>query len=200
MPKSEMSDTESDYDENENYNENYNEEEEEDYPQNNQNQQNQQKVQEFIGVIGNKPGWTNCMYCDRSHPPSMHLPGMEYCIHCWAWLNTNQLDLEKGIYTGVNSITDVKNILKETFKLHDPTKCTNVDCAYNKIIKFEKEKKLHYDFCVELGFKVEVKQNPINQSNSINSTNSTNQSGNQGFKLGNKSNSRINYKLSHITI
>jgi hypothetical protein len=186
-----MSDTESDYDENENYNE------EEDYPQNNQNQQNNQKVQEFIGVIGNKPGWINCMYCDRSHPPSMHLPGIEYCIHCWAWLNINQLDLEKGTYNGLNSISDVKNILKETFKLHDPTKCTNADCAYNMIIKFEKDKKLHYDFCVELGFKVEVKQNPINQSNS---TNSTNPSNNQGFKLGNKYNSRINYKLSHITI
>lgn len=177
-----MSDTESEYDENENYNE------EEDYPQNNQ------KVQEFIGVIGNKPGWTNCMYCDSSHPPSMHLPGMDYCIHCWAWLNTNQLDLEKGIYTGVNSIIDVKNILKKTFKLHNPTKCVNPNCAYNKIIKFEKDKKLHYDFCVELGFKVETKQN------SSNPTNLTNQSENHGFKLSNKSNSRINYKLSHITI
>lgn len=187
MPKSEMSDTESEYDEN--YDENYNEEE--DY------QQNNQKVQEFIGVIGNKPGWTNCMYCDRSHPPSMHLPGIEYCIHCWAWLNTNQLDLEKGIYTGVNSIIDVKNILKETFKLHDPTKCVVPDCAYNKIIKFEKDKKLHHDFCVELGFKVEVKQNSSNLTNTINLGN---QSENKGFKVSNKSNSRINYKLSHITI
>lgn len=185
-----MSDTVFDYDEN--YDENYNEEEE-DYPQNNQNQQNQ-KVQEFIGVICNKPGWTNCKYCDISHPPSMHLPGMEYCIHCWAWLNTNQLDLEKGIYTGVNSIIDVRNILKETFKLHYSIKCVKSDCVYNKIIKFEKDKKLHYDFCVELGFKVEIKQN------SSNTTNSTNQSGNQEFKLVNKSNSRINYKLSHITI
>ena len=192
MQKSAMSDIESDYDENENYNE-----EEEAYSQNNQNQQNNQKVQEFVGVIDNKQGWinwTNCMYCDRSHPPSMHLPGMEYCIHCWAWLNTNQLDLEKGIYTGVNSITDVKNCLKKTFKLHDSKKCINPDCIYNKIIKFEKDKKLHYDFCVELGFKVEVKQNPLN------SINPTNQINNQGFKLYNKSNSRINYKLSHIII
>ena len=192
-----MSDTESEYDENENYNE------EEDYPQNPQNpqnQQHQQKVQEFIGVVGNKPGWTNCMYCDRSHPPSMHLPGIEYCVHCWAWLNVNQLDLEKGTYNGLNSIADVKNILKETFKLHDPTKCVNSDCAYNKIIKFEKEKKLHYDFCVELGFKVEVKQNPSNPSNPSNQLNQSNQSNEFGYKLGNKSNSRINYKLSHITI
>ena len=124
-----MSDTETDYDENENYTD------DEDYPK---NSQNQQKVKEFIGVVGNKLGWQNCMYCDKSHPPSMHLPGMDYCVHCWAWLNINQLDLEKGLYDGTNSITDVKNILKETFKLHDPTKCVNSDCAYNKIIKFEK--------------------------------------------------------------
>lgn len=195
-----MSDIESDYDENENY------DEEEDYPQNNQNQQNQQnnqnnqKVQEFVGVIGNKPGWTNCMYCDRSHPPSMYLPGIEYCIHCWAWLNINQLDLEKGTYNGPNSITDIKNILKETFKLHDPTKCVNSDCAYNKIVKFEKEKKLHHDFCVELGFAVEVKQNQPNSVNSVNSVNSINQTNNTVFKFGDNFNSRINYKLSRITI
>lgn len=195
------SESESEYEENENE-----EEAEKDYPlnpQNPQNAQNQQKIQEFVGVIGNKQGWVNCMFCDRYHPPSMHLPGMEYCIHCWAWLNTNQLDLEKGTYTGLNSIADVKNGLKETFKLHDPTKCVNTDCIYNKIVKIEKEKKLHYDFCVELGFVVEVKQNLTNLTNltnSINSTNSTNLTNNTGFKVGNKSNSRINYKLSHITI
>lgn len=181
------------------------------------------KINEFVGITNNKQGWVNCMYCDRYHPPSMHLPGLEYCIHCWAWFNTNQLDLEKGTYTGLNSISDVKKYLKDTFKLHDPLKCTNVDCIYNKIIKFEKDKKLHVDFCAELGFVVEVKQNvsdQLNQLNSINSTNSTNlttstnlsdktnsttstsllDETNSRFKINHKKNARINYKLSYISI
>jgi hypothetical protein len=183
-----MADIESDNDENEDYNEEDNEEEENN--QNNQNQEQNNKIKEFNGVIGNKPGWTNCVYCDKSHPPSMHLPGMLYCIHCWAWFNSTQLDLEKGTYSGLNTISDVKKYLKDTFKLHDPIKCTTSDCIYNKIINFEKNKKLHNDFCVELGFIVvkEVKQKISNESNS------------SGFKINLKSNLRINYKLSHITI
>lgn len=168
----------------------YNEEENYNY-KNELNQLPNQKIQEFVGIVGNKQGWTNCFYCEKTHPQSMYLPGLEYCIHCWGVLNTNQLDLEKGIYTGENSIHDIKNYLKETLKLHESIKCINSDCIYNKINKFEKQKKLHKDFCVEFGFVIKEKQLL---------TKSTNKSNVSGYKISDKSNSRINYKLSHITI
>ncbi len=153
-----------------------------------------EKVIEFIGSINGKAGWIKCLYCDRFHPNSMHLTGMEYCGHCWGWLNSNQLDLEKGIYSGQNPISEIKNYLKETFKLHDPSKCTTKECIYNRIIDLEKNKKLHIDFCVELGFV--KKEDIVNKESNVNT---------QDHKVSsnskiNKSNTRINYKLSHITI
>lgn len=151
-----------------------------------------EKVQEFVGFIANKQGWNKCMYCDRYHPPSMHLPGIEYCGHCWAWLNSNQLNLEKCTYNGPINITDIKKYLGLTFKLHDPNKCTNKECIYNKINTFEKANKLHKDFCVELGFKVE----PETTSASVPETNTQKAQ----FKLNKKSNMRINYKQSYVTI
>ena len=150
-----------------------------------------EQIQEFVGTLNNKPGWNNCIYCNRYHPPSMHLPGIEYCIHCWGWLNSNQLDLEKGTYAGLNSLSDVKDYLKKTFKLHDPTKCTINDCIYNKIIEFKKAKKLHLDFCVELNFIVK-KQTIKNTKNTTNTTNTKN--------TKNKPDSKINFKLSYIVI
>lgn len=155
--------------------------------------ENNKKVVEFIGTIGGKAGWIKCFYCDRYHPQSMHLVGVEYCGHCWAWLNSKQLDLEKGIYTGQNSITDIKKYLKDTFKLHNPNKCMIKDCIYNKIIKLSKEKKLHRDFCLELGFEVEPEEK-------LNKNNYDNKSKHTETKIKFRTNPKINYKLSHISI
>lgn len=213
-----MSDTESDYDEENDYinegngngnnndnddnddNDEYeDEDEDEDENKDNINKNpsskgiQNEKVIEFIGSINGKVGWIKCLYCDRHHPPSMHLTGMEYCGHCWAWLNSTQLDLEKGTYMGQNPISEIKNYLKETFKLHDPTKCVTVECVYNKIINFEKNKKLHMDFCVELGFVKKPNPSTMNEKTD-NSTNKLN------YNVNKKLSKRINYKLSHITI
>ena len=185
-----MSDTDSDYDND------YNNDDEEDNYNDNNNSSNgiqNQKIIEFIGSIYNKAGWIKCLYCDKFHPHSMHLTGMEYCGHCWAWLNSNQLDLEKGIYGGQNPISEIKNYLKETFKLHDATKCDSVECVYNKILNLEKNKKLHIDFCVELGFVKPPEPSTINET-SNNSTDKLN------YNINKKLSTRINYKLSHITI
>lgn len=185
-----MSDTESDYDDN--YNDDNNDDNEN--PNNNLvNGAQNEKVIEFIGSINGKAGWIKCLYCDRFHPHTMHLMGMEYCGHCWAWLNSTQLDLEKGIYNGQNPISEIKNYIKDTFKLHDPTKCVNSECVYNKIINLEKNKKLHIDFCIELGFVKKPEPSTI-----IETSNSSTDKSN--YNVNKKSNTRINYKLSHITI
>jgi hypothetical protein len=205
-----MSDTESEYENDYDNNDDYSDDDDDNNVVLPKNNVSNEKVIEFVGTINGKAGWIKCLYCDRYHPNSMHLTGMEYCGHCWSWLNTNQLDLEKAIYTGQNSISEVKQYLKDTFKLHDPTKCTTAECIYNKIISLEKNKKLHIDFCIELGFA--KKPEPLNQlnltnstnltnlTNSTNSTNLTNTTNSGTNKIARKSNIKINYKLSHIAI
>lgn len=189
-----MSDTDSDYDnEEDDYNDNDNDNNNNINNNNSSNGIQNEKVIEFIGSINGKAGWIKCFYCDRFHPHSMHLTGIGYCGHCWAWLNSNQLDLEKGIYSGQNPISEIKNYLKETFKLHDPIKCVNVECVYNKIINLEKNKKLHIDFCVELGFIKKPEPSTTNET-SNSSTEKLN------YNINKKLSTRINYKLSHITI
>jgi len=183
--------SDSDCDDEDNYNYDY---EEENKNGNNINNGIQnEKVIEFIGSINGKAGWIKCLYCDKYHPHYMHITGMEYCGHCWAWLNSNQLDLEKGIYSGQNPISEIKNYLRETFKLHDSTKCVNIECVYNKILNFDKNKKLHIDFCVELGFIKPSEHSTINKT-SDNLTDKSN------YNINRKLSTRINYKLSHITI
>jgi hypothetical protein len=153
------------------------------------------KKNEFIGSINIKPGWIKCLYCNIYHPLIMHLPGITYCGHCWGWLNSNQLDLEKNIYMGNNSITDVKKFLKETFKIHDNKKCISKECIYNKIIDLNKINKLHNEFCVELGF--------IKKNDKIDNIISNNQEIPliiSDYKINQKSNLKINFKLSNISI
>jgi hypothetical protein len=188
-----MYDTESDYEEEEEELEIYSEDENE--PEQQINSEHNKKVQEFVGTLNSKQGWNKCMYCDRYHPYTMHLPGIEYCGHCWAWLNSNQLDLEKYTYTGQNNITDVKKYLGLTFKLHDPTKCAVKECVYNKINAFKKEKKLHKNFCLELGFEVEPEPETVQMAEQTHTKSQKSQ-----FELNKKSSMRINYKQSYIII
>lgn len=175
---------------------------EEEYPDDNENINKYKKVpttptNTFIGTNTKSKGWLQCIYCEKYQPTSMRLPGLQYCGHCWAWLNSNQLDLEKGIYLGENSITDVKNYLKDTFKLHDSKQCKNKECIYNRIIDLKNSNKLHIDFLIELGFYKEKKsESSLNKS--ANETINTNT--NNSYKINHKTISKINYKLSHIII
>jgi hypothetical protein len=149
-----------------------------------------EKKKEFDGSNNFKNNWTQCFYCAKYHPGSMHLPGVNYCGHCWGWLNSDQLKLTEGTYNGPNTIDEVKNFLKLTYPLH-PNTCTNVECVYNKIKQFAESKTLHLDFCVELGFEKKEK-NPEKNPDKNNNL--------EYHIKKNKHNTRINYKLSSITI
>ena len=145
------------------------------------------KKKEFEGSNVPKANWIICIYCNKHHPISMHLPELTYCGHCWAWLNTDQLNLIDGKYTGTNTIDQVKNFLKVTYPLHATT-CKLPECIYNKITLFAEKKKLHNDLCIELGFVKEVKE--VKEKDII-----------QEYNIKkNKKNIKINYKLSSITI
>lgn len=98
--------------------------------------------------------WKECTYCNKYYPKDIFLQNLEYCGHCWSWFNFNQLDLdlERCIYTGDNTINEVKDFLKLTFKLH-PINCNINDCIYNKISQYKKEGKLNEELSKYLGFK-----------------------------------------------
>lgn len=143
---------------------------------------------EFDGSNNLKNNWIQCFYCGKYHPITMHLPDMGYCGHCWAWLNSDQLKLTEGTYTGPNTIDEVKNFLKLTYSLH-PETCTNNECIYNKIKQLANAKTLHWDFCVQLGFERDEKK----LSNDKNSNDKNSNIKKRGY-------TKINYKSSSIII
>lgn len=152
-----------------------------------------EKKKEFDGSISVKYGWIKCFYCDRYHPNSMHLTGMNYCGHCWGWLNSDQVKLTEGKYLGQdNNINEIKNFLKLTYPLHSNS-CTNTECIYNKITAYKNNGTLHFDFSIELGF-IKKEEKDINLSNS-NKTYINSQ-----HKINKKSNLRINFNASSISI
>lgn len=154
------------------------------------------KKKEFDGSQSSKNGWTKCFYCDKYHPKSMHLPGMQYCGHCWGWLNGDQLNLTTSVYSGSpNTIVEVLNFLKLTYPLH-PSTCTNTDCIYNKITVGKNNGTLHWDLSVQLGF---IKKEELEKK--IPHTNTTKTNLNAQNKIYNKGNGlRINFNSSSVSI
>ena len=90
-----------------------------------------------------KNAWTHCMYCEKYHFNDYYVPTMNYCIHCWAWLNSHEYDIEKGIYSGNASMEDVKKCIKKAYPVHLETDCKNNECIFNKIKKYSELKTLH---------------------------------------------------------
>ena len=115
-------------------------------------------INEFEGSNYHINEWKQCIYCQKYHPEKMYLNDINYCGHCWGWLNSNQIDLTSGKYLGDKTIEEIHNFLKLTYPLHS-LKCVNEECIYNKINTLNKSNKLHNTLCVCLGFeKIEVKE------------------------------------------
>lgn len=157
----------------------------------NENQQSikpNENINELDGVNYHIKDWSQCFYCTKYHPKSMHISNLDYCGHCWAWLNSSQIDLENGKYTGDISIGEVMEFIKTTYPLHSKN-CSNNECIYNKINLLSKINKLHDSYCISLGF---IKKETI----TINNSNK-----NYNYKIRKPhSNPPINYNLSNISI
>jgi hypothetical protein len=91
----------------------------------------------------NKNEWKNCIYCEKYHHKDYYTIGMDYCFHCWAWLNAHEYNIEKGVYTGIISMEDIKSSIKKIYPVHLEADCKNSDCIFNKIKKFADLKLLH---------------------------------------------------------
>jgi len=123
----------------------------------NENKISQTEVDKLMGVEAhstkyaaiNKNEWKQCMYCEKFHHKDYYGSGMEYCIHCWAWLNGHEYDIESGVYAGIHSQDDVNKAIKKAYPVHCEANCVNDECVFNKIKKYAEIKLLHFSL-VEL--------------------------------------------------
>jgi len=129
----------------------------------------------------NNNDWMHCDYCEKIHPYEYFIPGMAYCTHCWAWLNSHELDLESGNYKGQVSYDEIKKMLIKVYPIHCEAKCINQDCIFTKISKYSEIKILNKCF-VDL---LKLDKTPIQSLVNINYKNK---------------NLDINYENSYIVI
>lgn len=135
----------------------------------------QTEIDKLIGIGQNdakyntikKTEWTNCVYCEKFHHNDYYIVGMDYCIHCWAWLNAYEYDIEKGIYTGISSMEDIKKSIKKIYPIHLESDCKNSECIFNKIKNCADLKLLHSSLAelLELNKKPEHKAICFNYKN-----------------------------------
>jgi hypothetical protein len=112
----------------------------------------------------NKNEWKNCIYCEKYHHNDYYIPGINYCIHCWAWLNSYEYDIENGKYNGLSSIEDINKMIKKVYPVHIETNCKNSDCLFDKIKKHADAKTLHLSL-IEL---LELNKKPKQEVNCFN--------------------------------
>lgn len=98
-----------------------------------------------------------CCMCANYIHQDFYYSNLNYCVHCWGWLNSYNLCLETGNYE-LDNISDdeIKKMLSKTFKLHINSKCTNNDCIYNRIIDTKNNKKLNKNLSIALGFEKDL--------------------------------------------
>jgi len=82
----------------------------------------------------NKKTWKKCIYCEKYHPNEYFMEEIDYCIHCWAWLNSNDYDIEQGIYKGDIPFKSVKTMIKKIYPIHKESTC-KIECIFDKIKK-----------------------------------------------------------------
>ena len=109
--------------------------------------------------IANKQNWKYCAYCEKFHGNEFFMQ-LDYCIHCWGWLNMQEINLETGKYTGTISFDTVKSFIKKVYPIHFKANCTNKECVFNKITELAKNNKLNIVF-TDLIFEKTVKKEEV---------------------------------------
>jgi hypothetical protein len=138
---------------------------------NNNNNKNNDKVEEtvseadkFIGLYEDDPKYKNrqkaslwkfCDYCEKRHGIEYFFEKSNYCVLCWSWLNTAELDLETGEYLGSIDYKIVKDMLVKTYPLFVKSRHSNPNSIYHKINAYKEAGILHESFKKLLGFEVE---------------------------------------------
>jgi hypothetical protein len=142
---------------------------------NNKDDNIEEEIDKLMGIEQNnnkytkikKNEWRECMYCEKFHHNDYYVSGMEYCIHCWAWLNGHEYDIESGVYGGIHSQNDINKLIKKVYPVHCVSKCVNEECLFNKIVKYSEIKLLNNSLVelLELNKKTELKAVSFNYKN-----------------------------------
>jgi hypothetical protein len=109
--------------------------------------------------------WKFCDYCEKRHGAEYFFDKSNYCVLCWSWLNTAELDLETGEYLGSIDYKTVKDMLVKTYPLFVKSNHSNPNSIYHKINTFKEAGKLHESIIKLLGFE---KEKPVAQEFIIN--------------------------------
>lgn len=109
----------------------------------------------------NKKEWKKCIYCENFHHKEYYTEEMNYCFHCWAWLNAHEYDIEKGIYTGTIPIEDIQKLIKKSYSIHLEGNCKNTECILNRIKNYVESKLLHSSLMELLELNKKPKQETI---------------------------------------
>lgn len=105
----------------------------------------------FIGKLEYFPNSKLCVYCDnyidiKYFIKTSNNKTMDYCIHCWGWLNSNDINLQEGLYMGEFNQDIVFEHIKKTMPIHKTINCINNQCIFSIIEKLENTKKLNKIF------------------------------------------------------
>lgn len=159
----------------------------------------------FVGSPHRVNGWKFCLYCNTNFPPQMFLNELDYCGHCWAWLNSQQVDLMNGTYEGLHTIEEIMQFLKLTYSKH-PTTCVLEECVYNKIRILNGINGLNDIYAFGLGLKihelVQLNENVVEEKTDIEEKKNTGEIEEIELKkkIKIKRNLNINYDLSSVWI
>jgi len=122
------------------------------------------EIDKFIGLYEddlkykNRPKaslWKYCEYCEKRHGVEYFYDKSNYCVLCWSWLNSSELDLESGEYIGSVDYKAVKDMLVKTYPLFVKSNHSNFNSIYHKINSFTEAGILHESFRKLLGFEIE---------------------------------------------
>jgi len=122
------------------------------------------EIDKFIGLYEddlkykNRPKaslWKYCEYCEKRHGVEYFYDKSNYCVLCWSWLNSSELDLESGEYIGSVDYKAVKDMLVKTYPLFVKSNHSNPNSIYHKINSFTEAGILHESFRKLLGFEIE---------------------------------------------
>jgi len=126
--------------------------------ENNEQEKKEQEKEKFIGKWEQFPNSKLCQYCDKFVDKKYFIPlyatnnnqTLDYCMHCWGWLNFNDVKLTDGIYFGNLNQNIVFDYIKNSIEPHKKIACTNQNCIFNEYEKLEKSNKLNIIFCKEI--------------------------------------------------
>lgn len=129
---------------------------------------NENEIRKQIDSLNHN--WKKCFYCEKMHHKDYYINTMNYCVHCWAWLNYYDYDLITDKYRGISTsqeMDEIKKTIKRVYKVHLQANCKNNECIFNKIKQLAENKTLHINLVnlLELNEKIEIKPTKINSKN-----------------------------------